>query len=140
MQKQNSAILKKLDRITKEAEILSLMEESNKNKEWIKRQIKKKSLKIVVKLSMNSFQILKSCPDSFINDLLDTLKGRDLDDLGDIDSFTKTFFWFFTDIVAGSNPTIASKDKFFFYSEKKNKKKYFKIRFAFDFLAYYTLC
>jgi len=111
MQKQNSPTSKKLVRITKEAEILSLMEESHKNKEWLKRQIKKKSLKISVKLSMNSFQILNSCPDSFINDLLDTLKGKDLDDIGDINSFTKTFFWFFTDIVAGSNPTIASKEQ-----------------------------
>jgi len=111
MQKQNSLVSKKLDRITKIAEILSLMEESQKNKEWLKRQIKKKSLKIQVKLSMNSFQILNSCPDSFINDLLDTLKGKDLDDLGDINSFTKTFFWFFTDIVAGSNPTIPSKEQ-----------------------------
>jgi len=111
MQKQNSPTSKKLVRITKEAEILSLMGESNKNKEWLKRQIKKNSLKIIVKLSMNSFQILNSCPDSFINDLLDTLKGKDLDDLGDINSFTKTFFWFFTDIVAGSNPTIPSKEQ-----------------------------
>ena len=111
MQKQNSLVSKKLDRITKIAEILSLMEESQKNKEWLKRQMKKKTLKISVKLSMNSFQILNSCPDSFINELLDTLKGKDLDDLGDINSFTKTFFWFFTDIVAGSNPTIASKEQ-----------------------------
>ncbi|MCH7758729.1 MAG: hypothetical protein IIA19_09720 [Thaumarchaeota archaeon] len=111
MQKQNSLVSKKLARITKVAEILSLMEESQKNKEWLKRQMKKKTLKILVKLSMNSFQILNSCPDSFINDLLDTLKGKDLDDLGDINSFTKTFFWFFTDIVAGSNPTIPSKEQ-----------------------------
>ena len=45
MQKQDS-IQQKLERITKEAEILSRMEESNKTKEWIKRQVKKKSLKI----------------------------------------------------------------------------------------------
>jgi hypothetical protein len=111
MQRQNSSISKKLDRITKVAEILSLMEESHKTKEWIKKQIKKKSLKISVKLQMNSFQILNSCPDSFISDLLDTLKGKDLDDLGDINTFTKTFFWFFTDIVAGSNPTIPTKEQ-----------------------------
>lgn len=109
--KQNSLVLKKLERITKEAEILSLMEESHKNKEWLKRQIKKKSLKIPVKLSMGSFQILNSCPDHFIIELLDILKGRDLDDLGDINSFTKTFFWFFTDIVAGSNPTLPTKEQ-----------------------------
>jgi len=111
MQRQNSSISKKLDRITKVAEILSLMEESHKTKEWIKKQIKKKSLKISVKLQMNSFQILSSCPDYFISDLLDTLKGKDLDDMGDINTFTKTFFWFFTDIVAGSNPTIPTKEQ-----------------------------
>ena len=109
MKKKTS--LTKLDRITKEAEILSLMEESHKTKEWLKRQIKKKSIKIPVKLTMGSFQILNSCPDSFIVDLLDTLKGKDLDDLGDINSFTKTFFWFFTDIVAGSNPTLPTKEQ-----------------------------
>jgi hypothetical protein len=108
---EKNTVSKKLERITKEAEILSLMEESHKNKEWIKRQIKKKSLKIPVKLSMNSFQILNSCPDSFIQFLLDSLKRRDLDDLGDINTFTKTFFWFFTDIVAGSNPTIPTKEQ-----------------------------
>ncbi|MBM2852464.1 MAG: hypothetical protein HW420_1011, partial [Candidatus Nitrosotenuis sp.] len=55
MQKQNSlSIEKKLERITNEAEILSLMEESHKTKEWIKSQIKKKAIKIPVKLSMNS--------------------------------------------------------------------------------------
>jgi hypothetical protein len=87
------------------------MEESNKTKEWIKRQIKKKSIKIPVKLSMNSFQILNLCPDDFLDYLLGTLKGQDLDDLGDINQFTKTFFWFFTDIVAGSNPTLPTKEQ-----------------------------
>jgi len=61
MQKRDSkSISKKLERITKQAEILSLMEESHKTKDWIKKQIKKKSLKIPIKLSMNSFQILNS--------------------------------------------------------------------------------
>jgi hypothetical protein len=110
MQKADSTS-QKLKRITKEAEILSLMEESHKTKEWIKKQIKKKSLKIPIKLSMNSFQILNSCPDDFLNHLIDSLKGHDIDDLGDINAFTKTFFWFFTDIVAGSNPTIPTKEQ-----------------------------
>jgi len=101
----------KLERITKEAEILSLMEESHKTKEWIKKQIKKKSLKIPIKLSMNTFQILNDCPNDFLDYLIDSLKGRDIDDIGDINSFTKTFFWFFTDIVAGSNPTVPSKEQ-----------------------------
>lgn len=110
MQKADSTS-KKLARITKEAEILSIMEETHKTKDWIKKQIKKKSLKIPIKLSMNSFQILNSCPDDFLDHLLDSLKGHDIDDLGDINAFTKTFFWFFTDIVAGSNPTIPTKEQ-----------------------------
>jgi len=110
VQKADS-ISKKLERITKEAEILSLMEESHKTKDWIKKQIKKKSLKIPIKLSMGCFQILNSCPDDFLDHLLDSLKGHDIDDLGDINAFTKTFFWFFTDIVAGSNPTIPTKEQ-----------------------------
>jgi hypothetical protein len=110
LQKQDS-VSQKLQRVTKEAEILSRMEESQKTKEWIKRQIKKKSIKIPVKLSMNSFQILNLCPDDFLDYLLGTLKGQDLDDLGDINQFTKTFFWFFTDIVAGSNPTLPTKEQ-----------------------------
>jgi len=110
MQKQDS-VSGQLRRVTKEAEILSRMEESNKTKEWIKRQIKKKSLKIPVKLSMNSFQILNLCPEEFLDYLLGTLTGKDLDDIGDINQFTKTFFWFFTDIVAGSNPTLPTKEQ-----------------------------
>jgi len=60
---------------------------------------------------MNSFQILNSCPDDFLSYLIDSLKGRDIDDIGDINAFTKTFFWFFTDIVAGSNPTVPTKEQ-----------------------------
>ena len=111
MQKSTSSLSKQLERVTKEAEILSLMEESHKTKDWIKKQIKKKSLKIPIKLSMNTFQILNSCPDDFLDYMVDSLKGHDIDDLGDINAFTKTFFWFFTDIVAGSNPTIPTKEQ-----------------------------
>ena len=97
--------------IVKVAEILSLLEEATKTKEWIFQQIKKKHLKLPVKRSMNSFQVLNLCPVDFISELLDTLKAKDIDDIGDINSFTKTYHWFFTDIVAGSNPTIPSKEQ-----------------------------
>ena len=97
--------------IAKVAEILSLIEEAQKTKDWIFQQIKKKHLKLPVKRSMNSFQILNCCPEDFVSELLDTLKAKDIDDIGDINSFTKTYHWFFTDIVAGSNPTIPSKEQ-----------------------------
>ena len=93
------------------AEILALMEESNKNKSWIARMIKKEKLKAPVKLTMNSYQILSACPDNFIEKLLHSLKGQDIDDLADISTLTKTYHWFFTDIVAGSNPTLVTTDQ-----------------------------
>lgn len=99
------------NRIAQIAEILALLEEAHKNKDWIFQQIKTRKLKLPIKRSMNSFQILNACPDDFIEHALHTLKARDIEDIGDINSFTKTYHWFFTDIVAGSNPTIPSKEQ-----------------------------
>jgi len=99
------------DRIAKVAEIISLIEEAQKTKEWIFQQIKKRHLKLPVKHSMSSFQVLNCCPDGFLSDSLKTLKAKDIDDIGDINSITKTYHWFFTDIVAGSDPTIPSKEQ-----------------------------
>ncbi len=84
----------KSDTISQIAEILALMEETHKTKDWIIQQLKKKKLKGNVKHSMNSFQILSACPADFVEDLLHTLKGRDIDDLGDISSLSKTYHWF----------------------------------------------
>jgi len=108
-----SSKIKKSDyeKISKIAEILALIEETERNKEWIFQQIKKNRLKIKVKQSMNSFQVLVLCPDEFISKILSVLKAKDFDDIGDIDSLTKTYHWFFTDIVAGSNPTIVTKQQ-----------------------------
>ena len=102
---------KTVDLVSQIAEILGLMEEAHKNKEWIFSQIKKEKIKTDAKPSMNSFQILNQCPSEFVSHLLQVLKGGDLDDLGDILSLTKTYHWFFCDIVAGSNPTNVTKEQ-----------------------------
>ena len=94
---------------SKIAEILGLMEETEKNKEWLFQQIKKNHLKLNVKRTTNSFEILKLCPGEFLSELLKILKAKDFDDIGDINSLTKTYHWFFTDIVSGANPTIPTK-------------------------------
>jgi len=101
----------KADLISQIAEILALMEEAHKNKEWIFRQIKKEKIKTNAKHSMNSFQILNQCPSEFVSHLLHILKGGDLDDLGDIAALTKTYHWFFTDIVAASNPNLVTTEQ-----------------------------
>ena len=73
--------------------------------------IKKEKVKIPIKLSMNSFQILSACPADFIEKLLRSLKGQDIDDLADISYLTKTYHWFFTDIVAASNPNLVTTEQ-----------------------------
>jgi len=109
--KKKAKKLSKNDLISQIAEILALMEEAHKNKEWIFRQIKKEKVKTTAKPSMNSFQILNQCPSEFVSHLLHILKGGDLDDLGDIAALTKTYHWFFTDIVSASNPNLVTTEQ-----------------------------
>jgi len=94
---------KKLKQIV---EILGLLEETHRTKSWILQEIKKEGLKISIKPTMNSYDILCRCKADFIRKLLRFLKGDDIDNLEDNQVHTKIYHWFFTDIVAGSNPSI----------------------------------
>ena len=99
------------DRMSKIAEIMAMMEETHKNKVWLVKEVKSSKFKIKPKITENSLQILNKCPDELIDIILEHLKGSDIDDLTDISSLTKTYHWFFCDIVAGSNPTLVTKDQ-----------------------------
>jgi len=113
--KQNEELKTKVEKAGKKlgyiAEILGLLEETHRGKDWLLQEIKKHRLKIPIKPTMNSFEILKSCTDAFVVQLLRVLKGDDIEGFGDIRTLTKTYHWFFTDIVAGSNPTIPTKNQ-----------------------------
>lgn len=102
---------KKMGKIQNIAEVLGLLDESHRGKDWLLQEIKKHRVKIPIKSTMNSFEILKMCPDSFVLHLLRILKGDDAEGFGESLTMTKTYHWFFTDIVAGSNPTIPTKDQ-----------------------------
>src|SRR3989304_242863 len=91
------------------AEILGLIDETNRGKQWLVDQLKKH--KIVIKNTINNYEILKECPDDFLSQMLRSLKGEDIAGFEDIKTMTKTYHWFFTDIVAGSNPTIPTKNQ-----------------------------
>lgn len=100
-----------VEKIRQIAEILALMEENEKNKDWLFTQIKKNHLNLKLRRTTNSLQILSACPDEFVSKLLDILKAKNFEDIGDLSTFTKTYHWFFTDIVAGSNPTIPTNEQ-----------------------------
>ncbi|MGI0021697.1 MAG: hypothetical protein ACRD9Q_02435 [Nitrososphaeraceae archaeon] len=99
------------DKLAVIAEILGLLEEKSKSKEWIFQEIKKHSLKLSVKQTMNSFEILKACPDGFISQLLRVLKSDGFEDFEEIRTLTKTYHWFYTDIVASSDPSIPTTEQ-----------------------------
>ncbi len=99
------------DKLASIAEILGLLEEKSKSKEWIFQEIKKRRLKLPVKYTMNSFEILKTCPGGFISHLLRALKSDGFEDFEEIRTLTKTYHWFYTDIVASSDPSIPTTEQ-----------------------------
>ncbi|MBM2852846.1 MAG: hypothetical protein HW420_1393, partial [Candidatus Nitrosotenuis sp.] len=102
---------KEISKIHNIAEILGMLDETHRGKDWLLQEIKKHHVKVEIKYAMNSFEILKICPDDFVSLVARALKGEDIEGFEDIKILTKTYHWFFTDIVAGSNPTIPTKDQ-----------------------------
>ena len=88
-------------------EVLGLLEETHRDKGWILQEIKKHGLKISIKPTMDGYEMLNCCTADFIGDLLNTLKGNDITTPEGV--VMKTYHWFFSDIVAGSNPLIPTK-------------------------------
>lgn len=95
------------DNLTRIAEILGIVEEKGKTKDWLLEEIKRKHIGLNVSPTANSFEILKSCPDSFVSYISKLLKDDFV--IEDVRTPTKTLHWFYTDIVGSSDPTIPVK-------------------------------
>lgn len=102
---------KEMEKIANIAEVLGLLDETRRGKDWLLEQMKKHGVKISAGPAANSYDILKSCKEDFVFQLLRVLKGEDIAGFEDVRTMTMTYHWFFTDIVAGSNPTIPTKDQ-----------------------------
>lgn len=98
-------------KLAKIAEILGLLSERQKGREWIIQEIKKRKLKIPTKSTMNVYDILKTCKADIILELLRALKNEDFDLSFKIPVQTRTFHWFYTDIVGSSHPTVLTRDQ-----------------------------
>jgi len=109
--------------------ILGLLEETHRNKSWILKELKKHDMKTGIKSSMNCYEMLSCCSTDFINSLMHTLKGNDIAAPEKVE--TKIYHWFFSDIVAGSNPSIPTKaqvQKIIALNELISRTKAFKER------------
>ena len=102
---------KQMEKLAYIAEVIEIMEDTHKNKDWILQQIKQNRVKVQARTNMNSVAILKTCPLDFILHLLNHLKFVETEGFEGPPPLTVTYHWFFTDIVASSDPTITTNEQ-----------------------------
>jgi len=97
-------------KLAKVAEILGLIEEQKKSKDWLLDELKRNRVKFKASTTANSYEILKSCPVKKIDKILTSLNYDD-HAVSEIKTLTRTLHWFFTDVVGASNPTLSVKSQ-----------------------------
>lgn len=102
---------KEVEKLAQIAEVMELLEETHKNKDWLLDQIKQNRIKVQIKPTMSVVGILKACPAHFISHLVDIMNLNELEEFEGPPPLTVTYHWFFTDIVAGSDPTITTNEQ-----------------------------
>lgn len=90
---------------------MSLLIETQKDKDWILKEIKKHRQDISIKRSMPVLEILNACHNELISVLLRSLKNDDFEPNVKIPHLTETYHWFYTDIVGSADPAILTKDQ-----------------------------
>jgi hypothetical protein len=94
--------------LSKIGEILGLLGEKGKTKDWLIEEIKKDTKDLKVSPTVNSFEILQSCSKKTIDRINKYLKDDEFA-IQEIQTPTKTLHWFFTDIVGSSDPDMSTK-------------------------------
>jgi hypothetical protein len=102
---------KEIQKLAHIAEVIELMEDTHKNQDWIIQQIKQNRLRVEVGSNMSSVAILRACTTSFILHLLNQMKFVDTEGFEGPPPLTVTYHWFFTDIVASSDPTVTTNEQ-----------------------------
>ena len=91
------------------AEIMGRLEKLGKDKYWLRDEIFRKDPKVPVVPGMMTYEMLQVCHMAILNHLnLDLKKAETQDDMS---RFAETFHWFFTDVVASSDPSITVDDQ-----------------------------
>jgi hypothetical protein len=92
-------------------DVIELMEDTHKDKNWILEQISSHRLKISLKRATGVAKILKQCPSNFLSDLLNLLKFSDIDRFEGPPPLTATYHWFFTDILASTDSALTTSEQ-----------------------------
>ena len=112
MTRKSSRLGQKRDKISMILEILEIMEERGISKDLILQEVKKHHVG-GIRPVMPSTEILKKCPSGFISYLYNLLKGPSLSSSPSPSVLppTKNLQWFYTDVVASSNPKILASEQ-----------------------------
>jgi len=92
------------------ARIMGRMQKMDKDVYWIIDQVHRREPGISVNPAMTTYEVLDSCPDELIFSLADYLEKVDVTDL-DVPQYAEMYHWFFTDLVASSNPKVTVDDQ-----------------------------
>src|SRR3989304_2483982 len=89
-------------------ETLGLIEEKEKNKDWVLEELKRKRVKLRVAPTENTYEILKASPKKFVKYIYHLLKDDDLA-ISEVQTLSKTYHWLFTDIISSADPKMTVK-------------------------------
>jgi hypothetical protein len=101
-----------LEKLAKIAELMELLEETKKNRDWLLDQIKQKRQRVAARPDMTSVGILKMCSTEFLDNIIGYLRSNEFADIEVIvPPITKDYHWFFTDVIAASDPKRTTQDQ-----------------------------
>lgn len=98
------------DKLVTIAEIVQLLEEKHKGRPWLLDKIKRNRL-VIQFAPQTIVGLLKLCPTNFVLKLLDDLRNDDMDAKVEPPPLTTTYHWFFTDIIASSDPGVTTNEQ-----------------------------
>ncbi len=97
------------NKIAKIAEVLGLLEEKGKGRDWLLAELRRHKIKLGV-MPINAYDILRASPSNFVSHISRLLQDDEFP-IGNVRTLTKTYHWFFTDIVGSSDPAISTKEQ-----------------------------
>jgi hypothetical protein len=82
----------------------------DKDTYWLIEQIRRKNPNVLLNPGMTMYETLDACSDDLLHKLDDYFKKVDITDF-DLPQYAETFHWFFTDLVASSDPKTTVDDQ-----------------------------
>ncbi|MDE1764514.1 MAG: adenylate/guanylate cyclase domain-containing protein, partial [Thaumarchaeota archaeon] len=83
--------------------------EKGKGRDWLLEELKRHKIKLGV-IPTNAYDILRAAPNDFVSHISRLLRNDEFL-IEDVRTLTKTYHWFFTDIVGSSDPSISTKEQ-----------------------------